>query len=49
VEGADEREDRVERTIEVGEGVVVDNTKVGPAIEGIIGSVYYTITLEEIN
>ncbi len=49
VEGTDERADRVERTIEVGKGVEVDDTKVGPAIEGITGSVYYTITLEEIN
>lgn len=49
VEGADERADRVARTIEVGTGVEVDDTKVGPAIEGSIGGVYYTITLEEIN
>jgi len=49
VEGADESADCVERTIEVGKGVEVDDTKVSPAIEETIGGVYYTITLEEIN
>lgn len=49
LEGADERAHRVERTIEVGKGVAVDDTKVGPAIEGTIRGVYYTITLGEIN
>lgn len=49
VEAADERADRLERTIEVGKGVEVDDTKVYPAIEGAIRGVYYTITLQEIN
>ena len=49
VEAADERADRLVRTIEVGKGVEVDDTKVCPAIEGAIRGVYYIITLQEIN